>query len=393
MILKQYAKRAWPTLLALGLSACGGGSGGAVSIAGAAGGISGGSTSGSANTASSAMATACTQVVGPSFVPNDPYLGAQWHLDRITATTAWDLSKGQSVTVAVVDSGVDGQHPDLTANVVVGWNMVDGTRVTDDVFGHGTRGAGVVSASVNNGMGVAGVALQARLMPVRVANIDGNATIGRLLAGIIQAVDAGARVVNVSYAQAATNPMIQEAGRYAHSRGAVLVVAAGNEGRNFSQQPTLGMVVVGGTGQDDRRVSWSDYGPHITVVAPADGIWTTERQGGYRAVSGTSYASPMVAGVLALMMAANPKASIDELVGWLKATSRDVGPAGFDVEHGHGIVDARRAVAMAASQATVSATAASGGSGGAASSGGGAGTWNMTAPSCAPSGAGQPPGG
>jgi thermitase len=285
-------------------------------------------------------------LVPVDFVPNDTDYANEWHLRTIGAPSAWDVSTGSGITVAILDSGVDATHPDLVSQMVPGWNFYDNNSNTSDVYGHGTKVAGVVAALGNNSMGVAGVAFNARLMPIRVTDTSGYASISALANGLTYAADHGARVANMSFAVQSYSTVIAAA-QYFMNKGGVVMNSAGNSGVLDSTAPSDALVSVSATGSTDVRASWSTYGPYVDVAAPGVGIWTTTSGGGYGSVSGTSFSSPLTAGVAALMMSANPHLAPSQIVSMLKSSADDLGTAGFDNYYGYGRVDASRAVSAA----------------------------------------------
>lgn len=283
----------------------------------------------------------------PDLAVNDPYLSSAWHLTKIGAPVAWDESQGAGVTIAILDSGVDGTHPDLAARMVPGWNFYDNNSNTADVYGHGTKVAGAAAAISDNGVGVASVAGQARIMPIRVTGTDGWATWSGIAQGIVYAADHGARVANVSFRGVTTHSGSRTAAQYMKDAGGLVIVSGGNTGVLEAYTVTNSMISVAATGSTDVRASWSSYGNYITLAAPGVGIWTTTRGGGYGAVSGTSFSSPVTAGVVALMMSANPDLRSTDIESLLFSTAVDLGTAGWDQYYGHGRVDAAAAVAAA----------------------------------------------
>ncbi len=284
-----------------------------------------------------------------SISANDTYYNSEWHLAKIGAPTAWGIAKGDGVVVAVIDSGVDGTHPDLTGQLVPGWNLYDNNSNTSDVYGHGTEVAGVIAAASNNSLGVTSVAWNAKIMPVRVSLPDGSAYISTIASGITYAADHGANIANASFATLTGSPTIQSAANYMRSKGGLVVVAADNSGTLDSTPNTTAVISVSATDSSDALASWSSYGPYVDVSAPGVNIWTTTMGGGYAAVSGTSFSSPMTAAVLALMKSANPALSNVQLESILENTAVDLGTPGYDQYFGYGRIDAAAAVAAAAS--------------------------------------------
>lgn len=283
------------------------------------------------------------------FAANDPYLGSQWHLAKINASAAWDVAQGQGVTIAILDTGVAASHPDLAANLVPGWNFYGNNADTSDPHGHGTAVAGAAAAVFNNGMGVASVAGAARIMPVRIADANAYAYWSTVAQGLTWAADNGARVANISYVGVAGSASVQSAAQYMKSKGGLVIVCAGNNGIDEGITPSTTMIPVSATNSSDAKTSWSSYGNFVAVAAPGQDIWTTTRTLGYQAWSGTSLASPVVAGVVASMMAAKPTLSAAQVESLLLSTAVDLGAAGRDPLYGYGRVDAYAAVAAAAS--------------------------------------------
>lgn len=291
------------------------------------------------------------KLIAPDQVGNDVYYASAWHLPTIQAPSAWDTSLGAGVTIAILDSGVDGAHPDLQGKLVPGWNFFDRNANTSDVYGHGTKVAGSAAAASNNATGVTGVAWNAKIMPVRISDTAGYAYYSTIAEGIYWAADNGAKVVNVSYAVHGS-ASVQTAANYLKTKGGLLINSAGNSGALDATLANSAMISVSATAMGDVRASWSSFGDYVDVSAPGAGIWTTVRGGGYAAVSGTSFSSPITAGVVALMMSANPALKPSELENILKTTSVDLGAAGADREFGVGRINAAAAVQKARSLAT-----------------------------------------
>ena len=287
------------------------------------------------------------RLVAPAFTPNDADYGSEWHLQTINAPIAWNTSVGSGVTVAILDSGIDATHPDLVGQLVPGWNFYDNNSNTADVYGHGTMVAGVVAARGNNSIGVAGVAWGAKLMPLRVTDTSGIGTLSAFANGLTYAADHGARVANLSFAVQSSSST-QTAAQYFVNKGGVVFNSAGNYGALDSTAPSNSLVSVSATGNTDILASWSSYGPYVDLSAPGVGIWTTSLGGGYSAVSGTSFSSPLSAGVAALMMSVNPSLAPSQIVSLLESSAVDLGSAGYDYDYGYGRVNAAAAVIAAA---------------------------------------------
>ncbi|MGE0387245.1 MAG: S8 family serine peptidase [Gammaproteobacteria bacterium] len=280
-------------------------------------------------------------------IPNDPKYAAAWHLAHINAADAWDGSQGEGITVAVLDTGVNQFHPDLGANLVPGWNVVDNSSDTSDVQGHGTLVAGIVGAVTDNGVGVASVGWNARVMPVRVTDApDGSAYVSDIANGLVWAADHGARVANISYAVSGSGAVI-EAAQYMRSKGGVVAVAAGNSGTEGGFEPSPALIAVSATNKSDLKTTWSSFGAYVDLAAPGASMVTTTKAGGYGSANGTSFSSPVVAATAALVLAVNPRLTSTDVEALLRESAVDLGVAGPDPYYGSGRVDAGAAVALA----------------------------------------------
>jgi uncharacterized repeat protein (TIGR02543 family) len=289
-----------------------------------------------------------------AYVPNDPYVasGAEWHLAQIDAGLAWNYTVGLDTTVvAILDSGVNVAHPDLDGQFLPGFDFVNCDADPADDFGHGTAVSGMVIAAGNNGLGVAGVAFGARALPVKVMDSSGFAVYSCIAQGIRYAVDQGARVINLSLVGNTPSQTLQDAIDYAWSNNVVVVAAAGNNASAVPKYPAAcnHVVAVSATDADDSLAPFSNYGSHLSLAAPGDGIWTTQADLSrpYGSWRGTSLASPIVAGVAALVASANPSLSNAQIVSILEQTADDLGSLGYDVLFGYGRVNASSAVAAA----------------------------------------------
>jgi subtilisin family serine protease len=280
--------------------------------------------------------------------PNDPWYGGQWHLGAIAAPSAWDLeSNAWDVVIAILDTGVDPSHPDLAGKLISGFNFYDGNTDTSDPHGHGTMVAGSAAAIGDNELGVASVAWGSPIMPLRVAAPSGWATASAIGEAIIYAVDHGARVMNVSFGGVASSNTITAAAEYAIENGGMVVAAAGNSGGVESIGPNPFILSVSATDQTDALASFSSRGNYVDVSAPGVSILTTARGGAYGTASGTSFSSPIVAGVAALILSVNPDLTAYEVEAILSETAEDLGAPGYDTSFGYGRVDAYRALLQA----------------------------------------------
>ncbi len=285
---------------------------------------------------------------------NDPMFALQHHLAQIEIAEAWDLTTGaQEIAIAIVDTGVQADHPDLEARIVDGWNVLDVNDDYADVAGHGTQVAGVVAAVSNNRIGVTGVTWDCPILAVRVADDDGFSTSREIAAGILWAVGHGAKVINVSFAPLWSNTIVRSAARQAFNRGSLVVISAGNGGRLTRSRGYREALFVGAVDEGGALASFSDRGPFVDIVAPGTSIRTTSMGSSYRRPSGTSFAAPIVAGAAALAWSANPDLRPVTIVNALLAAAVDLGPAFKDDSYGHGLVDVGAAVGAASRTAFV----------------------------------------
>ncbi|MBI3852785.1 MAG: S8 family serine peptidase [Verrucomicrobia bacterium] len=289
-----------------------------------------------------------------AYVPNDTYVvsGSEWHLAKIQAMQAWDVTMGRSnVIVAVLDSGVNRAHPDLLGRILPGYDFVSGDNDPADDFGHGTAVAGTIVAAGNNGVGVAGVVPGCTVLPVKILDASGFGTYSSIAEGVRYAVDQGASVINLSVAGNSPSSTLQDAISFAWSNNVVVVAAAGNNANSTPQYPAAcaHVVAVSATEPNDTLASFSSYGSYVTLSAPGDNIWTTQRDTNnpYGAWRGTSFASPIVAGIAALVASENPSLSNDEIVSLLQQTADDAGLPGYDTSFGYGRVNAFNAIVAA----------------------------------------------
>jgi subtilisin family serine protease len=278
---------------------------------------------------------------------NDPQFASAWHLPKMQTPTAWDVSKGTGITIAILDSGVDGTHPDLVNQMVPGWNAIDNSSTTADINGHGTAVAGTAAAATNNATGVASIAGGAKIMPVRITNDPtGYAYWSDVARGLNWAADNGADVANISYG-VSNSTTVASAAQYMRNKGGVVVVSAANDGVDPGYTDNPYMISVSATDSADAKASWSNYGAFIDVAAPGVSILTTTRGGGYGNWNGTSFSSPATAGVVALIMSANPSLTPDDIEKVLENSAVKVAGTDFHPYFGYGRVDAAAAVQLA----------------------------------------------
>lgn len=286
-------------------------------------------------------------------VPNDPYYSQQWGPPAIHADTAWDKvtpSQRSKVTIAILDTGINASHEDLAANIVPGYNFVNNTATPTDGHGHGTHVAGIAAAIINNGRGIAGISGGSKIMPIKVLDDSGSGNYSHIIQGIQYAADHGAQVISMSLGGPGSSRSMQDAINYAINKGVTVVAAAGNEGGAVDFPGNCaGVITVGALDSNGTRASYSNFGPELDVMAPGSQIYSSYINGSssYTYMSGTSMATPAVAGVAALVRAANPGLTPAQVSDIIDRSAADMSNPGFDNNTGYGRVDAAQAVNLA----------------------------------------------
>jgi RHS repeat-associated protein len=307
-------------------------------------------------------------------VTSDPQFADQWALRNIgqgggqfgsdiNVTTAWNTTTGsQSTVIAIIDSGVDFTHPDLSDNEWTnvtpgpegdahGWDYITDSSVIRDEQGHGTAIAGIIAAEGNNAVGITGVMWQASLMSLRVLDNTGTGDIGDAVEAIDYAVSHDAQVINLSWGTTGNSQILKDAIERAMRHGVVVVCSAGNNGQNVDTTPyypaSFGLrdlIAVASTDNFDQLTSWSDYGRrNVTIAAPGNSILTTQMGGGYWAMNGTSASAPLVTGVVGLVKSASPYLGVRNTVKAITDGARKVASLRGKVSS-EGVVDANAAL-------------------------------------------------
>jgi len=289
-------------------------------------------------------------------VPNDTlYSEYQWNLPQIETEQGWNFSKGsQDMIVAVVDTGVQLDHPDLKGRLVKGINIIDPSQPPDDDVGHGTHVAGIIAAQVNNNEGVAGLTWYSKIMPVKALDSTGAGSTYAVAEGVIWAADHGANVINMSLGNYADAQFLHDAIQYATDKGALVVAASGNDNTDRPGYPAAypEVLAVAATDPGGGKAEYSNYGDYIDVAAPGTSIASTYPGSRYAALSGTSMASPHVAALASLVRTANPELSNREVMDVLRSTARDLGDQGKDPLYGFGQIDIRKALQAVSGQSS-----------------------------------------
>ena len=287
-------------------------------------------------------------------IPNDPFFSSkQWGPQKINAPGAWDVPTGSANSVvAVVDSGVSSTNPEFSGKLLTGTNCVSPGGITDDDNGHGTHVAGIAAAIGDNGIGIAGIAWAASILPIKVLDASGSGTNANVACGIQAGADfaasnPGMRVVeNLSLGGPAYSQVIKDAVDSALQSNVLVIAAAGNDGKATVLFPAgyPGVMAVGATTPANERATFSTYGSHLSVVAPGVDIYSTYLSGNFKYLSGTSMAAPHVSGTAALVRALHAVLSPAQVRSQIEQTATRLGGSGFNPQFGWGLVNAAAAV-------------------------------------------------
>lgn len=241
-------------------------------------------------------------------ITNDTSLQQQWGLFKINAAnnatqSAWDVTTGgANIKIAILDTGIQESHPDLTGKVVGSKNFTNSPTLSD-LYGHGTHVAGIAAAATNNGNGVAGTGYNTVLLNGKVLGDNGSGTYAWIASGITWAADQGTQVISMSLGGTAGSQTLQDAVNYAWNKGSVVVAAAGNDGTSNPLYPAYypNAIAIAATDSNDVKASWSNFGNWVDVAAPGVSIYSTYKDSSYATLSGTSMATPFAAGTAALI--------------------------------------------------------------------------------------------
>lgn len=294
--------------------------------------------------------------------PDDPFIGSQWAFTDddsfgIGLPAGWDIETGDGeIIIAVIDSGADLDHPDLVDNLMSGYNfLTDGATPPDDDNSHGSHVSGVAAARANNGIGIAGVSWNARIMPLKMLDNSGNGDTEDIARAIYYAVDNGAKIINMSLGSASSSAPcgwddVEEAITYAAENGVLMFAASGNRGRRGVTCPAAyeQVIAVGASDTTGDRASLSNWGPNLDLIAPGVNIYSTMPGGSYSTKSGTSMATPHVAGAAALIWSFKPDLTAAEVETMLLDSATDLQYEGWDNFTGHGRLNVQKALASLA---------------------------------------------
>ena len=284
--------------------------------------------------------------------PNDPLFDKQWALAKIEAEGAWKIADGSDVTIAVIDSGIDMDHPEFAGRIVAGYDFVNEDDEPDDDYGHGTQVAGVAAAAANNELGIAGLAWDAKIMAVKVLDHRGRGMSSNLTCALYWVADKGAHVVNISIISFGPSLGMQSAINYAVEENILIFAAAGNlfeDGNPLTYPAALkGVVAVAASDRDDGHAWFSSAGSFVDIAAPGVSIFSPfpPSHEEFRSVYGTSLASPHGAGLAALILSVAPSLQPQEVETIIRESAADLGETGRDDKFGHGRVDAQAAMKL-----------------------------------------------
>lgn len=309
--------------------------------------------------------------------PDDTYYLPQQlpYMNVMRLPQAWTLTTGDNQPVAVIDTGIDITHPDLTSKIwsnpdeipgngldddgngyvddAIGWNFVSNTNNVQDNNSHGSHVSGSIAASTNNSTGIAGLAWSNPIMPIKALGSNATGTWSNIAAAIIYAADKGAHVINLSLGDAAVPPQtIRLAVSYAQSKGCLLIAAAGNSNVGQVEYPAAlpGVLAVASTELDDTRSDFSNYGAALDIAAPGRNIFSASSTGAYYANTGTSMSTAHVSGLAALVWSLRPTYSAEMVAHVITATAHDMIPVGWDQYTGWGRIDAYAALQQVVAQ-------------------------------------------
>jgi subtilisin family serine protease len=301
---------------------------------------------------------------GIAAIPNDTSFGTQWNMHNIgqsggvvdadvDAPEMWDVFQGDdTITLAIIDTGVQATHPDLAGRVLQGWNtnVTPNNNNADDLNGHGTHVSGIAAATGNNGYGVAGMNWNINILPVRCVNASGSGTEAMCAAAIIWAADHGADVISMSLQYYTGTTELHDAVIYANNLGVLLIAATGNgasPGTVAFPARWDECMGVAASNRFDLIYSLSNSGPTVDLAAPGQDVYSLWKDSGFLAISGTSMATPHVSGLATLLMERNPALTREQVINILKTTVVDKGAPGWDASFGWGVINARRALYVA----------------------------------------------
>lgn len=295
-------------------------------------------------------------VVEGAYLPSDPDVANPSRTYPLTVTHAiegWDYTRGDSsIIVAVLDSGINLNHPEFTGRILSGYDFINNDADPSDDHGHGSHTSGIIGAGIDNGQGMVGICPQCSLLPVKVLNYNNAGTWSSVAQGILFATDHGARVINLSLGATVSSKTLEAAVSYAVEHDVLIVAAAGNMGadRKFYPAALDGVLAVSATDANDQRWVLSNMGDYIDLAAPGQAVYSTyydlqNYYNGYNYMSGTSMAAPHVAGLAGLLLSQKPTRTAVDLYNIMTKTADHLTAATHDVYFGYGRINVARALA------------------------------------------------
>lgn len=283
-------------------------------------------------------------IVDSSFTPSETLLHNQWYLKQVNMPAAWEIHEGSAdTTIAVLDTGVNAQHPALKSRVLPGYDFVNNDKNPLDDHGHGTHVAGIAAANTTEKM--TGLDLHADILPVKVMDHHGDGKVSDIIKGIYYAIEHDADVINMSYVNYAYSKIEEEALWDAHEQGIVVVAASGNDGWQKPAYPASypPVISIAATDQADQRASFSNFGDWIDLSAPGVDIYSSYYNGGFKHASGTSFAAPIVSSLAGMLKAQNPDWTPAQIEWALESTAFSSDPEEWNRQTGFGRIDAYEA--------------------------------------------------
>ena len=276
---------------------------------------------------------------------NDSYYANQWAIPAQNLTQAWDITTGtNTVFIAVIDSGIDRNHPDLDqADIRKGWDYLYNESCYRDSNGHGTNVTGVIAAETNNYVGIAGTTWNAAVIPLLVMDYNGGGYSSDIINAIYDAADVGCKIINLSLGSSSYSYYEDQAIQYAYSKGCIVVAAAGNNGNGSLVYPASynNVVSVGSINSNLTKSYFSNYNNYVDVCAPGENILTTDSYVNYKYVNGTSFSAPYVTGIAALVASVRPDLTPDQFISSIANSCYDLGNPGYDMYYGYGLINAK----------------------------------------------------
>ncbi|OEH92160.1 S8 family peptidase [Bacillus solimangrovi] len=274
---------------------------------------------------------------------NDPYLSYQWSLPYLNIPLLWNYESENEVVVAVIDSGLEIEYPDLKGHIAPGgYNFLDNNSDISDMNGHGTAVSTIIAADVNNKFGSASIGghLPIKVLPLKIAGEDGKGTSSNVIRAIDYAIEQGVDVINISMAANRYSALEEKAIQAAIDEGIIVIAATGNDGDDTINYPASydDVISVGAIGKNNERSEFSNYNNHVDIVAPGENIFTTMGNDEYYYSSGTSYAAPFVTVTAAVLKSFNRDLNQEDILQILSTTAKDLGVEGKDPYYGFGLI-------------------------------------------------------